>query len=84
MYCDHIFIQILHDKRLLRTMKSPHREEKKKVDDIFFSFFTMKTRNTPLSLHYSVTSAPGVALLQAGLQMLQDNLFITRHTVNDL
>lgn len=39
MYCDHIFIQILHDKLLLRTMKSPHRE--KKVDDIFFVFFKL-------------------------------------------
>lgn len=34
-------------------------EKKKKSRWHFFSFFwTMKTRNTPLSLHYSVMSAP--------------------------
>ena len=73
---------------LLRTMKSPHgereRERKRKSKSrwhflSFFLFFfgTMETRNTPLSLHYSVMSAPGrragryrpsVAPLQAGLQ----------------
>lgn len=70
MYCDHIFIQILHDKLFVAYNDiTPQRKEKKKiyskkVDDIFFpfSFFgTMETRNTPLSLHYSVMSAPGRA-----------------------
>lgn len=45
MYCDHIFIQILHDKLFVAYNDiTPQRKEKKKiyskkVDDIFFSFF---------------------------------------------
>ena len=89
MYCDHIFIQILHDKRFVayneitpRRERERERKRKSKSRWHFLSFFlfffgTMETRNTPLSLHYSVMSAPGrragryrpsVAPLQAGLQ----------------
>ena len=47
MYCDHIFIQILHDKRFVAYNEiTPRRErerererEKVKVDDIFYPFF---------------------------------------------
>lgn len=74
MYCDQIFIQILHDKLLLHTMKSPHRGKKKKIakvdECLFFFFFSflrlMETRTTPLSLYNSVIIAPGTQLAGAG------------------